>query len=258
MNLEMRNVTVSVRGHDLLSDVSILLPAGSRTAVIGPNGAGKSTLLATLAGDVKPSAGEVRIGGEQIHLLSPRKLARTRSVLAQTHTTDVAFSVQQAVAMGRFPYRFDAGVSSEENRMAVDGAIADLDVESLRDRQVRSLSGGERQRTAIARVLAQSTPIVLLDEPTTALDIRHQESVMALVDRLHSQQRTIVAVLHDLNVVSHFDRVILLSRGTVAAQGKPADVLTSELLSSVYEYPIDVVPHPTDDRFLILPQRRHP
>ncbi len=254
MNAALDAVGLEVSGHSLVSNVSLEFNMGSLTVVIGPNGAGKTTLLRLLAGDATPTSGTVSYDGEHLRGISVSRMARLRSVLPQRPSSESTFSVEQIVSMGRYAYRVDTGSDEGADRDLLDEVLGLLDLVDLRSRQVRSLSGGEQQRVALARVLAQQTPLVLLDEPTTALDIRHQESVMVLLERLPREDHTVVVVLHDLSRAATFDQVVLLHRGEIAAAGRPKDVLTSELLSAVYEHPIDVVTHPKRPGLLVLPR----
>lgn len=254
MKLSVTQVSYRTNGHLLLEGVTFEVASGELTAVIGPNGAGKSTLVRIAAGDVNPTSGSVAYDDVNVGGLSVAHKARVRAVLAHQHSADVPYTVRQVVSMGRYPYRFDPGNEPLADHEAIESAIALLDLDGLRHRTVGTLSGGEQQRVAMARVLAQRTPIVFLDEPTTSLDIRHQESVMALIEALGTQGHTVLGVLHDLNMVSHFNKVILLNEGRVAASGTPREVLTTERLTSVYGHPIDVVEHPTRPGILMVPR----
>lgn len=258
MNATLREVSYHVRAATLLDDVTLTIPPGSLTAVIGPNGAGKSTLLHLLAGDSAPTSGVVSYDGEPVSSIGVERRARLRALLPQRHVPDVTFTVEQVVSMGRFPYRYDLSNVPADDERAVDEAIDLLDLSDLRFRTVRSLSGGEQQRVAIARVLAQRASLVLLDEPTTALDIAHRATVMSLIEGLQPQGHTVVAVLHDLDLAAYFDHVVLLDRGTVAAAGLPKVVLTSDTLTTVYRHPIDVVDSPNGDSIIVLPRRIAP
>ena len=258
MRITLNDVTFAVRSTTLLDSVSLVIPDGSLTAVIGPNGAGKSTLLHLLAGDIAPTRGSVSYGDEPTAAMDVARRARLRALLPQRHATEVSFTVEQVVAMGRFPYRYDTANSPADDRHAVDAAISTLDLEAIRQRQVRSLSGGEQQRVALARVLAQRAPLVLLDEPTTALDIGHQAAVMSQIEGLQPDGHTIVAVLHDLGLAAHFDHVVLLHRGAVALSGPPTSVITAEALTDVYRHPIDVLDSPSGSGTLVLPRRLPP
>lgn len=238
---------------ELVCHVSLDIAEGDRIAVVGPNGAGKSTLLRLLSGDLRPTSGSVTYEGTDVSTLSIRELATSRSVLGQRQADDVAFTVRQVVEMGRYAHRNDSSVRPDDDRDAVNGALEALDLGALENRLASSLSGGEWQRTAIARTIAQETPLILLDEPTTALDIGHQEMVLRVIGSLGLSGHTVVAVLHDLNMATAFDRVMLLNGGGMAAYGTPENVLNANTLTEVYEHPIDVVEHPLRPGILILP-----
>lgn len=253
MRVSASEVCYVTNDVQLLCDVSLDLLPGDRVAVVGPNGAGKSTLLSLLAGDLRPSHGSVTYAGADISTLSVRQLARSRASLAQRQEEDIAFNVAQVVEMGRYAYRNDSSSVPSDDHRAVTTAIDSLDLGGLEHRLISSLSGGERQRTAIARTIAQDTPLVLLDEPTTALDVGHQDMVLRVICSLGRSDRIVVAVLHDLNMATAFDQVVLLDNGDVAASGTPERVLNSESLTEVYEHPIEVVPHPLRPGILVLP-----
>ena len=251
-------VDLDVNRRSLASGISLTVEPGSITALIGPNGSGKTTLIRLLAGDVSPTRGTVTYGEESLDRIPVRRRARLRSVLPQSHASDTSFTVEQVVSMGRYAFRLDRDGSIGQEQVLISEAIASLDLDEIRTRQIRFLSGGERQRVAIARVLVQQAPLVLLDEPTTALDIAHRESVMALIENFRPSGNTVVAVLHDLNMATHFDQVVLLDRGRIVSSGTPDAVMTSETLSTVYDHPIDVVEHPRRPGVLVLPRSSIP
>lgn len=257
MRVDAAAASFEINGTRLVGPVSFEADPGSRLAVVGPNGAGKSTLLRLLAGEVRPTAGSISYDTVDTTQLSVSDLATRRAVLGQHQAEDVAFSVEQVVAMGRYAHRGDASIGGAADRQGVSSALEAVDLQGLGSRAVSSLSGGERQRTAIARVLAQDTPLLLLDEPTTALDIRHQQMVVEILGALADSGRTVIAVLHDLNLATNFDQVLLLSEGKLSAHGSADEVLTSARLSQVYQYPIDVINHPLRDGRLVLPRPNH-
>jgi len=238
----------------VLSDVDLTVAVGEVVALVGPNGAGKSTLLGVLSGDVKPDRGRVELLGQPVASIATREQARLRSVLLQRIGVSFPFSAYEVVLMGRAPW---AGTpQADDDERQVTSAMTRTDVTHLRDRSFTTLSGGEAGRVAIARILAQATPVMLLDEPTAALDIRHQEAVLTVAREAAGSDVATVVVLHDLNLAcAYADRVVVLDRGTVAADGPPEDVCTAELLTAVYQHPIDVVPHPLTGRPLVLPRR---
>lgn len=254
MRVAAADVCYVTNNVTLICDVSLDLAPGELVAIVGPNGAGKTTLLRLLGGDLHPTQGTITYDATDISRFPVRDLARSRALLGQRQTEEVAFTVGQVVGMGRYAYRSDPSVGPDDDRRAVASALEALDLGALDARLVSSLSGGERQRTAIARVVAQETPLVLLDEPTTALDIGHQEMVLRVIRSLGTGGRTVVAVLHDLNMATAFDRVILLDRGSVAAHGAAEEVLRAERLTGIYDHPIEVLEHPLRSGILVLPE----
>jgi len=253
MRLSATDVCHEMGATKLIRDVNLEIGPGELLAVVGPNGAGKSTLIRLLAGELRPTGGTVGYDGLSVSTLSVGDLARSRAVLGQRQADDVAFSVADVVQMGRYAYRNDASRGPKADRSAVASALGVLGLVGLEHRSVSSLSGGERQRVAVARVLAQETPLVLLDEPTTALDLRHQQMILRIMRSLASAGHTVIAVLHDLTMATQFDRVMLLNGGAVSAYGSARTVLTSERLTEVYEHPVTVVDHPLGSGRLILP-----
>ncbi|WP_249645002.1 heme ABC transporter ATP-binding protein [Nocardia sputi] len=229
--------------------------AGQIVALVGPNGAGKSTLLAALAGELALSAGTVELDGQPLSHWTTLDMARRRAVLPQTHTVGFPFTAREVVAMGRAPWVRTERREFDEKQIAA--AMAATDVEHLAARSFPTLSGGERARVALARVLAQDTATLLLDEPTAALDLGHQESVLGLAAARAAEGAAVVVVLHDLGIAAAYaDRVAVLDSGRLAADGPPRDVLTTELLTRVYQHPVEVLDHPVTGAQLVLPVRR--
>ena len=251
--LEARDVDYTVGDATLVRDVRLALFPGQLLAVAGPNGAGKSTLLRLLAGDVEPSAGEVRIDGRPAAAFRQDDLARLRAVLPQQTVLQFAFTAEQVVEFGRSPYRRRFRASHPDDERAVSAAMAEADVAYLATRSFPTLSAGEQARVALARVLAQETEILLLDEPTATLDLRHQELVMRLARRLARAGRGVVAVVHDLNLAARYaDTVVLMKAGEVAACGSPTDVMTEENVEDVFEQAVHVLTHPEGGRPLLV------
>lgn len=247
-------VSLALGGARIVDAVSLRAEPGDLVAVVGPNGAGKSTLLRLLAGDLDPTEGSVAIGGEAVTGASLRRLALRRSYLSQHPMTDVPFTVREVVMMGRYPHRENPANSPATDATAVDAALAATDVAHLSGRVFATLSGGEEQRVSLARILAQQAPVMLLDEPTTALDIGHQELVMRVLREATTAGGAVVCVVHDLNLAAVFaDRVVLMRAGAAMATGSPRSVFTQATLSAVYEHPIEVVDHPFRDGPLVLP-----
>lgn len=252
--LTASSLNLAYGSRQILSEVSLEVAPGEVLALIGPNGAGKSTLLAALAGDLTPDSGQVILAGQDLASYKPLALARTRAVLLQKTSVAFSYTVRQVVEMGRAPWR--GTDRQDEDEAAVTAALAATDTTHLAGRDVRTLSGGEAGRAHLARVLAQRTPLLLLDEPTAALDIRHQEQTLALARQAAASGVAVVVVLHDLDLAaSYADRILLLAKGQVRADGSPGQVLTSDLLSEVYGYPIEVLAHPVSGRLLVLPVR---
>ncbi len=247
------SLTYRVGDATLVSNVDFTAARGELVAVIGPNGAGKSTLLNLLSGDLQPSEGQVVLDSVDIADALPGDLALVRSMLTQRTPVDIPYTAAQVVNMGRFPHRRDEANSAERDSAAVAEAMDRTDTSRFAGRVYATLSGGERTRVSLARVFAQKTPIVFLDEPTTALDVAHQERIMGETVRLSREQRAVVVVLHDLNAAAvHADRIVLMNQSEVVAGGRPREVLQEALLSEVYAQRMVVVDHPFRDCPLVL------
>jgi iron complex transport system ATP-binding protein len=255
--LETAAVSVVRGGREVVSGVDLAVHHGELVVLVGPNGAGKSTLLGVLAGDLAPASGTASLDGRPVASWTVRELAMRRSMLLQRIEISFPFRVLDVVRMGRSPW---AGTAAEEaDDEAIASAMAETDVTDLSDREYPSLSGGERARAALARVLAQDTAIMLLDEPTAALDLQHQELVMGVARARAAGGAAVVVVAHDLALAAAWaDRVMMIERGRLVADGSPREVLTEELLSRVYRTPVEVLPHPATGVPIILPRRdRH-
>jgi iron complex transport system ATP-binding protein len=238
----------------VLDQVSTAVHAGEVVAVVGPNGAGKSTLLSVLAGDLEPDGGTVTLDGQPLGHWTVLEMALRRAVLLQRVEVSFAFTAFEVVRMGRVPW---AGTPLEDlDDAVVAAAMADTDVTEFGPRSLTSLSGGEQARVALSRVLAQQAGVLLLDEPTASLDIAHQEQVLALARTRADAGDAVLVVLHDLGLAaSHADRAVVLAGGAVRADGPPAEVFTSELLSDVYRHPIEVLRHPRHGGLIVVPWR---
>ncbi|MGO2774460.1 MAG: heme ABC transporter ATP-binding protein [Brachybacterium tyrofermentans] len=247
--LEAHGAGFTIDGARLLEDVSFTASPGELVAMVGPNGAGKSTMLALLAGDLVPTTGEVTLAGIAPHRWTAKALARERSVMTQQHGQAFSFTVRELVEMGRAPH--DA---SDEDDEIVAAALVDAEIADLAERDVTTLSGGELARTVFARTLTQSAAIVLLDEPTAPLDLRHQELLMQRARELADEGRCVLVVLHDLSLAARFcDRVAMFSAGRLAALGAPESVLTPERIEDVYRQKVAVLAHPVTGRPLVVP-----
>ncbi|SDG05417.1 iron complex transport system ATP-binding protein [Lentzea fradiae] len=248
------NVSVRLGGALLVDRVSVEMVPGEVLVLVGPNGAGKSTLLSAMAGDVKPASGSVLLDGIPLNGWKDVEAARRRAVLPQHNPLAFPFDVRSVVEMGRVPWY---GTPEEEHDdEVIAAALRHTGVAHLADRAYPTLSGGEQARVALARVLAQQTPAMLLDEPTAALDLRHQELVLSLARRRAREGGAVLIVLHDLSLAAaHADRVAVLADGKLVAAGPPEQVCTSELLSDVYRHPVEVFPHPSTGVPVVLPVR---
>ncbi|HTI20012.1 MAG TPA: ABC transporter ATP-binding protein [Kutzneria sp.] len=254
--LRLAAVTAGYRGRIVVRDVSAHVPAGSWLAVIGPNGAGKSTLLKSVAGLV-PATGDVSVDGRSVAALGHRERARLIGYAPQTPSLPDGLTVTDYVLLGRTPHLGPLGRESRSDLDLVAGVLERLDLTTLADRPLRTLSGGERQRAVLARVLAQQAGVLLLDEPTTGLDIGHAQALLELVDQLRKADgTTVVSTLHDLTLAAQYpDRVLLLDDGEVAAVGTPAEVLTADRLSRHYAASVTVLTGP-DGSLVVAPTRR--
>ncbi|MCO7274376.1 heme ABC transporter ATP-binding protein [Cellulosimicrobium cellulans] len=252
--LSARGVGVRIEGATILADVDLDALAGEVLVLVGPNGAGKSTLLGVLAGDTAPTSGTVAWEGEPLAAVGVAELARRRAVLLQETRLSFPFRVVDVVRMGRAPWRGTA--REEHDDEAVARAHVTADVLHLAARRFPSLSGGEKARASFARVLAQEPRLLLLDEPTAALDIRHQEHVLAQARERARVGDAVVVVLHDLSLAAAWaDRVVVLDGGRVAGVGTPDEVLTDDLLTRVYRHPVRTLRHPETGELLVLPAR---
>ncbi|MFB7558035.1 heme ABC transporter ATP-binding protein [Streptomyces brevispora] len=251
---EVLGLRVRLGGRQVLDSIEMTVHAGEVLALVGPNGAGKSTLLAALAADLPAESGAVRIDGRPVTDWSAPELALRRAVLPQSAALSFPFPVEDVVRMGRAPW---AGTErEEEDDPAVRAAMAATEVTEFAARPFSALSGGERARVALARVLAQRAPLLLLDEPTAALDLRHQELVLRICRERAAAGDAVVVVLHDLGLAAAYaDRAAVLHGGRIAVAGPPAEVFTSVLLGEVYRQPVEVFPHPRTGVPLVVPER---
>ncbi len=245
VGIHASGVGYRVQGKRLLVDVEVSAAPGDHLGILGPNGAGKTTLMRLLAGELQPTEGSIRFGTEELDSIPPADMARRRAVLGTGIPADIPFQVRTVVSMGRYPYRRDPANTREADELAVSEAMARTDVGHLSGRLFATLSSGERSRVSLARVLAQETPILLLDEPTTSLDIGHSELVLRQALQLAQTGRIVISVIHDLNAAAHYcTRLCLLSGGRVSASGTAPDVLDEDLLSDVYQQRLRVIDHP--------------
>jgi iron complex transport system ATP-binding protein len=243
--LELRGVSVALEGRPVLRDLTLAVPGGARFGLIGPNGSGKTTLLRAIAGLVG-HRGEVLVGGDHLRALPRRELARRIALVPQNPVIPPGTTVTDYVLMGRTPYNPYFATESRRDLAIVASVLDHLDLAALAARRLDSLSGGERQRAVLARALAQQAPVLLLDEPTTGLDVGHQQQVLELVDTLRDDlELTVVSAMHDLTVAGQFaDHLVLLDGGRVAADGPARTVLTERVIRQHYHASVRVLEDP--------------
>ena len=243
--------------NDLLvvEDLNLVVPKGKITAIIGANGSGKSTILKAMARVLRPNSGAVYLDGKAIHTQSTKKVAQQLAILPQAPEAPEQLRVEELVSYGRFPYQRGFGALSREDRHMISWAMSVTSMTSFADRPVNSLSGGERQRAWIAMALAQGTELLLLDEPTTFLDIAHQFDVLQLLERLNRHEgRTVVLVIHDLNHAARFaNHIFVIADGKVVTEGPPWQALTPEVLQEAFGIEADIVPGPRGGAPLCIP-----
>ena len=249
-------VDLAYDGARVVAGLSVQIPRGSFTVVIGPNACGKSTLLRALARLLAPASGRVLLDGQAISSLPSKQLARRLGLLPQSAIAPDGITVRDLVGRGRYPHQNLLRQWSPADERAVDEALALTGTEDLAERAVDALSGGQRQRVWIAMVLAQETDLLLLDEPTTYLDVAHQVELMELLADLNARGRTVVAVLHDLNHAARYaSRIVAMRGGRIIAEGAPAEVITSERVAEVFGLANTVIVDPVTGGPLVVPLR---
>ncbi|MFJ4920966.1 ABC transporter ATP-binding protein [Streptomyces sp. NPDC088725] len=253
--LTARELTLAYEERTVVHDLDLAVPDGRVTVIVGPNACGKSTTLRALGRLLKPRTGSVLLDGEELAKIPTRQIARSIGLLPQSPVSPEAITVADLVSRGRQPHQHWWQQWSDEDERAVTAAMERTDVTALADRSVDELSGGQRQRVWIAMALAQETDLLLLDEPTTFLDIAHQVEVLDLVRRLnHEQGRTVVIVLHDLNQAARYaDHLVAMKEGRIVAEGSPAEVVTAELVREVFGLESVVIPDPVTGSPLVIP-----
>ncbi|MES9506319.1 ABC transporter ATP-binding protein [Streptomyces sp. NPDC059118] len=252
--LTAREITLRYGDRTVATRLSLDVPDGAFTAVVGPNGCGKSTLLSALVRLLRPDSGQVELDGRELGGYATKALAKKLGFLPQDPLAPDDIKVRQLVGRGRFPHQSMLALWSREDETAVDEAMAAAGVQDLADRPVQELSGGQRQRVWMAMVLAQQTPYLLLDEPTSFLDITHQYQLLGLLARLRNEGRTVVAVLHDINQACRFaDHLVAMKDGRVVAEGDPGDIVDAALIKDVFDLPSVIVPDPVTGTPMVVP-----
>lgn len=245
---------VSYGERKVLSGVDVAVPSGELTVIIGPNACGKSTLLKTLARVHQPSSGSIELEGRPLNQLSTRQIARDLALLPQNPHAPASVSVADVVALGRYPHQGLLGRLSATDKRICQQAMEACGVTGLADRKLQELSGGQRQRVWIAMTLAQDTPLILLDEPTTYLDITHQLQVLDLASQLHRSGRTLLLVLHDLNLAFRYaTHLIMMKDGQIIASGRPTEIVTAENIERVFGLQASIMTDPHSNTPLLLP-----
>jgi iron complex transport system ATP-binding protein len=262
--LRIEALTAGYGTKTVLDDITLSVENGSVVALIGPNGSGKTTLIRAASGILPITGGEIRVEGKPIHALGEQERARLVSVVPQGRGLPPAFTVREVVALGRTPYLNWLGQYSQKDLEIVEDALLQTDLVDLAERPISELSGGEQQRVLLARALAQQTYVMLLDEPTSHLDLQFQLNIMERIHRLAHPEpaatdkaigRAILVVVHDLNLLTLFaDRVVLLVKGKIVAEGSPEEVLDEEILSKAYHIPLHILRDRNTGRKAILPR----
>lgn len=250
--LSTHDLHYRIHGHPIIDEVNLTVNKGEVFALIGPNGAGKTTLLKLLSGELKPTMGSVNIHGRPLATYSRKSLAQQRAVMSQRALINFDFTVQEIVMQGRHPHI--GFMETDADRQIVEDSLIRTETTDLQHRFYPTLSGGEQARVTFARILAQTTPILLLDEPTSALDLRHQQLVMKISYELAQQGKAVLVIVHDLNLAATYaQRVGILQKGKLVANGTPNEVLTQETIQQVFNLSTLVMPHPQADCPLIVP-----
>ncbi|WP_306515176.1 ABC transporter ATP-binding protein [Corynebacterium sp.] len=252
--LSGENLQVGYGGNPIIDRVNIAIPRGEITVIVGPNACGKSTLLRALS-RVLPSTGMISLTGKPLAEMGAKEIARTMSMLPQSPVTPDGIRVDELVARGRYPYQNVFGSWSEQDEQAVADALEHAGISAQATRRVDELSGGQRQRVWLAMVLAQDTPLVLLDEPTTYLDITHQVEVLNLSRKLQQAGKTVVMVLHELSMAFRYaTNLVVMKDGAIQASGPVNEVVTPELISQVYELDCILLEDPETGRPIVVPK----
>ena len=263
--LTIENLNAGYNGRKVLHDINLKVPQGAVIALIGPNGSGKTTLIRAISGILNPESGKVLYNGQDLTKISIQERSKLIAVVPQIRNLPPAFSVYEVVALGRTPYLNWFGITSGPDHEIVNQSMAQVDLLEMADRNIAELSGGEQQRVMLARALAQQTPVLVMDEPTSHLDLQYQVSFLKNVHRLaHPSEQEIqngfepraaLVAIHDLNLLANFaDQVALMVEGQLVKLGTPAEVLQPDILSGVYHLPLTTLQDPKTGHFAVLPR----
>lgn len=241
-----KNLNISYGNVDIVKDLNLNIPKGKITTIIGANGCGKSTILKTIGRVITPKSGNIYINGKDLYKENPREIAKNMAILPQSPQAPSGLTVEELIAYGRFPHQKGFGKANDKDKDIVNWALEITGIEEFKDRNIDDLSGGQRQRAWIAMALAQETDILLLDEPTTYLDLAHQLEILKLLEDLNKKQgRTIVMVIHELNNAARFaDHMIGIKKGRVVCEGSADEVMTKENLKEIFNIDAEIVKDP--------------
>lgn len=244
--IRTKDLNISYGNLDIVKDLNLEIPKGKITTIIGANGCGKSTILKTLARIIKPKSGLIYINDKELNSQDSKELAKAMAVLPQSPQAPNGLTVEELISYGRFPHQKGFGKLKDEDKDIINWALEKTRISEFRDRPIEALSGGQRQRAWIAMALAQETDILLLDEPTTYLDLAHQLEVLKLLEELNKKEgRTIVMVIHELNNAARFaDHMIGVKKGKIVCQGTAHEVMTKENLREIFNIDAEIVNEP--------------
>lgn len=245
-SITTKNLNISYGNIDIVKNLNLEIPKGKITTIIGANGCGKSTILKTLGRIITPKSGNIYINGKDLYKERPTEIAKNMAILPQNPQAPSGLTVEELIAYGRFPHQKGFGKTNKEDKDIVEWAMEVTKISEFKDRNIDDLSGGQRQRAWIAMALAQETDILLLDEPTTYLDLAHQLEILSLLDDLNKNQgRTIVMVIHELNNASRFaDHMIGIKKGSIVCEGNAEDVMTQANLKEIFNIDAEIVKDP--------------